>query len=320
MRNLKDNFLAIGWAVKLAFNINAKLLIVWGTFSILLAVLPAVALNYNRQAVSIISNFISSGQGSFGDVLPSIMTLGVILTAIGLSRRINRDFLYLIMYDAYYFGFQEYMMDSVQEIELKTLMDKDYREQHYASIRRGGALTEFISFGISFISKLVGAVSLLFVAAQTSVLIFGAAVIYIAVIMVLNILTAGKFRWDNKEHNTAQRQADYYQQSSMSLGVAKELRVYDLGAETVSNWEKAYNEAEKYRKRSAKADGIVGFISGITFYIFMAGIMAYSIFQISYGIMTVDVYLMLYAMGQSISEMSSGLASGYRETETLYIH
>jgi ATP-binding cassette subfamily B protein len=47
----------------------------------------------------------------------------------------------------------------------------------------------------------------------------------------------------------------------------------------------------------------------------MVVIMAYSIFQISYGTMTVDIYLMLYAMGQSISEMSRGLASGYRETE-----
>jgi len=101
----------------------------------------------------------------------------------------------------------------------------------------------------------------------------------------------------------------------MTLGVAKELRVYGLGEETVSKWENSYNEAEKYRKRSIKADGVVAFISGITFYIFVAVIMAYSIFQISYDAMTVDVYLMLYTLGQNISEMSRGLASGYREVE-----
>ena len=315
MSKLKDSILTIGWSLKLAFNIKASVLIVWGTISILLAVLPAIALYYNREAVSILSYFLTSGHGGFADIVPSIVTLGVILTTIGLSRRINRDFLYLLMYDAYYFGFQEYMMDSVQEIELKTLMDKEYREQHYASIRRGGALTEFISFGIAFVSKVVGAVSLLFVAAQTSLIVFGAAILYIVAIMVLNVLTVGKFRWDNKEHNAAQRQADYYQESVMTPGVAKELRVYNLGEETISNWEKAYGKAEKFKKRSAKAGGIIDFVSGITFYIFMAGIMAYSIFQISSGTITVDIYLMLYAMGQSISEMSKGLSSGYRQTE-----
>ena len=315
MSKLKDSFMTIGWSIKLGVSINARILIMWSTISILLSILPAIALYYNREVVSILSNFLSSGQGAFYEVIPSIVVLGIILTVIGLSRRVNRDFLYLLMYDAYYFGFQEYMMDSVQEIELKTLMDKEYREQHYASIRRGGALTEFISFGITFVSKTAGALSLLFVAAQTSLIIFGTAILYIVIIMVINVLTAGKFRWDFNEYNAAQRQADYFQESVMTPGVAKELRVYNLGEETIANWEKSYSKAEKYRKRSAKADEAISFISGISFYIFMAGIMIYSIFQVSGGAMTVDIYLMLYAMGQSISEMSKGLSSAYRETE-----
>ena len=116
MSKTKEYFISIGWSIKLALSINAGIFLGWGLFSVLLAILPAAALNYNRQTISIISAFLISGQGSFQDVLPSIIALGVILTAVGLSKRINGNFLYFIMYDAYYFGLEEYMMDVFQRI------------------------------------------------------------------------------------------------------------------------------------------------------------------------------------------------------------
>ena len=57
------------------------------------------------------------------------------------------------------------MMDVVSRIEIKTLMDKRYRDEHWAVMGRCGALADFMSSGCLFLSKLAGAISLLVVAA-----------------------------------------------------------------------------------------------------------------------------------------------------------
>jgi len=315
MKKLQENIITIGWSIKLALRINAGILIGWGTFSVLLAVLPAIALYYNRQAVSILSVFLTSGNGSFGDVLPSIITLGVILTAVGLSKRINGNFLYFIMYDAYYFGLEEHLMDVVHRIEIKTLMDKRYRDDHYSSLARCGSLADFMSSGCLFLSKLVGAVSLLVVALQTSYVIFTIATVYIAAILLLNFFAADKLRWDGRPYGEASRLSNYYQSSAMSPGVAKEMRVYDLSKETVSKWSTAYDKAEAFDKKRLQVRQVVAFIGGAGFYIFIAVMMAYCIYRVADGSMSVDVFLMLYVMGQSISEVTQVLSSSFQEAD-----
>jgi ATP-binding cassette, subfamily B, bacterial len=315
MKKTKENFLTIAWAIRLALRIDARLFLLWGTLSFLLAVLPAVALSYNRQAVSILSEFLISGNGSFGDVIPSILALGIVLTAVGLSKRINGNFLYFMMYDSYYFGLEEYMMDVVSRIEMKTLMDKTYRDDHWSVMGRCGALADFMSSGCLFLSKLAGAVSLLVVAAQTSWVIFGISAGYIAAVMLLNLTTASKLRWDGRPHSEASRLANYYQSSTMSPGVAKELRVYGLTEETIGKWEKAYDKVESIDRRFVRVRLLVAFISGIGFYAFMTGMMGYCIYRVAEGGMSVDVFLMLYAMGQSISEVTQILSSSFQEMD-----
>lgn len=315
MKKVIENLISIGWSIKLALRINAGVFFGWGLFSILLSVLPAIALNYNRQTVSILSNFLLSGHGTFQDILPSIIALGLILTAVGLSKRINGNFLYFIMYDAYYFGLEEHMMDVVQRIEIKTLMDKKYRDDHWSVMGRCGALADFMSSGCLFLSKLVGAISLLIVAFQISPVIFGIATAYIVAVLLLNFLAADKLRWDGRPYKEASRLANYYQGSVMSPGVAKELRVYDLSKETISKWDKAYDKVEKIDKEYVRVRQLVAFISGVGFYIFMAGMMVYCIYRIADGGMSVDVFLMLYAMGQSISEVTQILSTSFQETD-----
>lgn len=242
MKKIKENLLTIGWSLRLALSINAKIFLLWSTLSILLAVLPAVALYFNRETVFVLSNFLLTRHGEFRDVLPSVVSLGVVMTAMGVSKRINGNFLYFIMYDSYYFGLEEHMMDVVRKIEIKTLMDKKYRDDHWSAMGRCGALADFMSSGCLFLSKLAGAISLLVVAAQTSWVIFAFSAAYIVAILILNFLTADKLRWDGRPYSEASRLANYYQGSAMSPGVAKEMRVYDLAKETIENWDKAYDK------------------------------------------------------------------------------
>jgi len=315
LKKIKENLLTIGWSLKLALRINAKVFLLWGTLSILLAVLPAVALYFNRQTVSVLSTFLLTGQGQFLDVLPPVIFLGAVLTATGLSKRINGNFLYFIMYDSYYFGLEEHMMDVVRRIEIKTLMDKKYRDDHWSVMGRCGALADFMSSGCLFLSKLAGTVSLLVVAAQISWVIFGFSAAYIVAILILNFMTADKLRWDGRPYAEASRLANYYQGSAMSPGVAKEMRVYDLAKETVEKWDKAYDKVEKIDKRYVRIRQIVAFSSSIGFYIFITGMMAYCICRVASGGMSVDVFLMLYVMGQSISEATQVLSSSFQEAD-----
>lgn len=315
MKKIRENILTIGWALQLALKIDARVFLVWGSLSVVLAVLSAVALYFNRQAVSILSDFLLTGQGVFQDAVPSILALGAVLTAVGLSRRINGNFLYFMMYDAYYFGLEEHVMDAVQHIEMKVLLDKKYRDEHWTVMGRCGSLADFMSSGCMFLSKLAGSVSLLAVAAQTSPVIFAIALSYLAGVLLLNFLTADKVRWDARPYGEASRLADYYQTSSMSPGAAKEMRIYSLQKETLEKWRKAYQKVENIDRRYVKARQAVALLSGGGFYVFLAAMMAYCIFQVAAGVMTVDVFLMLYALGQSISEAAGVLSSSFQETD-----
>ncbi|MCL2372610.1 MAG: ABC transporter ATP-binding protein/permease [Defluviitaleaceae bacterium] len=311
MQKLKDNFLSIKWAFKLARRINIRVYLWWSSISILLAVLPAVSLHFNREALAVLSGFVATGQGSFGDVLPSIVALGVILTAIGLSNRVNGDFLNMQMHDTYYFGFLEFYMDTVQDVELKTLMDKRYLDEHYSALGRGGSLSDFMSNSCVLLAKSIGAASLLVVAAQVSLVIFLAAAGYIAAIMLLNYVMVDKLRWNHLEYDEARRLAAYYENSSMQPGVAKEMRIYDTSKETVDKWADAYKEVEDFIYHHSRFYPASTAISRIGFYLFIVGMMAYGIFQVAAGSMTVDVFLMVFALGVSISEMIGSISNSF---------
>jgi len=314
MKNFRQTSLTMCWAIKTGLKINPRIFIFWGILSTALAILPAVALHFNRQAVSVISGFLATGQGEFRDVLPSIIALGSILIIVGLSRRITGNFLYFIMFDAYYHGLQEYLMDVIRHVEIKTLMRKEYQDDYYYAANRCGSLADFMSSGTVFISKLAGAVSLLVVAITVSGVVFWVAFCYVTLFILWNILMANKLRWDAISRGKVARLSGHYEGATMSPGVAKELRIYDLAKDTAAKWEAAYNELYKYEIKFSIWRNVDSFISSVSFYMFMVGMLAYSIFRVADGGMTVDVFLMLYIMGQNISALIQEMTFSVRET------
>jgi ATP-binding cassette subfamily B protein len=210
---------------------------------------------------------------------------------------------------------QEQLMDAVREIEIKTLMDKRYHEDFFAATWRAGALTDFVSSGTLFLSKFVGAVALLFVAASVSFVIFAATAVYIVALIVLNIIASDKLRWNNMAHKEVYRISQYYQTSAMNPGVAKEMRIFGLQNETRQKFSNAHKQVEKYESKRVLARSIVVFISGIGFYLFMVGLLGYSVFQVADGTFSVDIFLMLYVMSQSISDVSQSLSSSFQEAD-----
>ena len=315
MKKQKSSFCkkvkTITWAFGLAWKIDKKMLLVWFGLSISLAVLPAVALIYNKMIISSISNFLSNGVGQFKDVVPNIIALGVILTAIGLSGRINGELLYMMMYDSYYIGMEEVMMDCIHKVEMKTLLDKDIRDEHNAIINRGSSLTVFMSSVCTLISKIVSIVSLLVVAISVSKVIFILSIIYMIITIYISASFAKKLRVNIIQVRDDERAVSYLQNMPQTPGIAKEIRIYESKDEIIAQWRKAYKIIEEtYRKRNSGLE-IRSFLSGIGFYIFMSGIIVYSIFRVNSGYMKADVFLMIYVMCQSMSTAISFITKNF---------
>ena len=47
MKKIRENILTIGWALRLALKIDARVFLVWGSLSVVLAGLSAPALPFN---------------------------------------------------------------------------------------------------------------------------------------------------------------------------------------------------------------------------------------------------------------------------------
>lgn len=184
--HFKDKLLAARWGIKLAWKIDKRMFLFWTILSVTLAVLPAVALYFNRNIIANLSAFLSTGSGSFSSIVPDIVILGLILTVSGLSARLNDDFLYMRMYDSYYLGLEEVMMDSAQRIDLTELEKKEVKDEYFAAISRCGSLTDLTSSGCALIARLASVISLLVVAFAISKFIFFVTAIYIILILFLN--------------------------------------------------------------------------------------------------------------------------------------
>ncbi len=141
------------WIVRLVFSIDKRTVAFWLTLNGLLCILPAIALLLNKQILAVIAGFLDTGTGTFSDVLPYIIFYGTVLTISGLSARINSGFLYFRMYDSYYLGLQELLMDFFQKMPMDMLLQKEINDEYNAVIRRAGALTDVTSAACELLGK-----------------------------------------------------------------------------------------------------------------------------------------------------------------------
>jgi ABC-type bacteriocin/lantibiotic exporter with double-glycine peptidase domain len=114
-----------------------------------------------------------------------------------------------------------------------------------------------------------------------------------------------------RTYSEASRLAGYYHNFVMSPGVAKELRVYDLAEETIKKWEDAYATTEAINKKNNSISRITALLSRAGYCIFILSIITYCIFKVAKGNMTVDVFLMLYYLGQDINGIIHTLTDSY---------
>lgn len=306
---------SIRWAFSLAWKFNKAMLVSWLLLVSAVSVLPAVAVRYNREIIEQLSRFISTGNGSFNEILPTIIIFGLITAAIGFSNRLNIDLIYMMMFDSYYFGMENFLMDSYQSFSAEELMKKDAKDEfHYAAIREG-SLTDFLSGFCSLFGKLVGIVSLLVVAFSMSKLLFTISSVYVVGIIWLNMSYVEKQRFNWNKIRDKERLAAHYENMPCQPDAAKELRVFKSKEKLLANWREAYSPLYDFQIKNSLSIELRTFISGLGFYIFLFAMIMYSIFAVYNQTMAPETLLVIFTLCLNIFTSISGVAKNFMNAD-----
>ena len=299
---------ATGWAFKLAWRFNKKMLIGWSILVSVIAILPAIALYFYHAIITELNAFLTIGSGIFNDILPIMIVFGLITALIGLSNRLNVEFIYSIMYDTYYFGMAELLSDGVQKYSMEELLKKEVKDEFFAAAIREGSLTDVISGYCTLLGKLVGITSLLVVAFTLSELIFVISLVYIIGVIWLNLVFVEKLRNNWLNIRDKERLAEHYENMPYSVEYAKELRVFESKDILLRNWKEAYKPVYKFQIKNTVAIEFRSFISSFGFYIFLATMVFYSLFAVANGTMTAAVLLVIFTLCMNIFTSITGIA------------
>ena len=295
------------WAFKIAWKTDGLMMCIWFAISIGLSVLPAISLYFNREIINALSTYIDSGNGTYNELIPKIIVFGIILTFIGFSSRLNGDFIYIMMYNSYYIGMQEILMNGVQEVDMIDLLKGEINDEYSFAVNRAGSLTDFISGFCALMGKVISILFFLVIAFNTSKIIFFITLTYIISIVFINIFFADKIRWNAQKIFGDERIANYFAYLPRDIGIGKEIRIYENMEEIVTQWEKSYKNVEKSENKRGGIIELHNFIGEVSFYLFTIAVVIYMIIILAKGNIDITIFLVIYTLGFNIHRAISGL-------------
>lgn len=299
---------SIKWAFSLAWRFDKVMLIMCCLAVSVVSTLPAIALTYNKTIIHALDQFVQTGVGSFDKLLPTIIMFGIITAMVGLSNRLNEEFIYSIMFDSYYFGMEEILMDSVQAYTMEELLQKDTNDDFHSCVMREGALTDFISGCCTLSGKFIGFISLLAVAFSMSKIVFTISVLYIFLVILYNLVFVEKLRLSWQNIREKERLAGYYEKMPETPECAKEIRLFKSHEYIMQRWRDTYTAIYEYELKNHLSVELRTFFSGMGFYVFLAAMTIYSLFLVADGKMTSDVLLVIFTLCMNIFTAVSGVA------------
>lgn len=305
----------IKWAFSLAWHFNKGILIMCCLLLSAVSILPALALTYRQTILAALNHFLDTGEGSMEAILPVIFLFGGITALVGLSNRLNDELIYSLMFDSYYFGMEEILMDSVQKYTMEELLRKDTNDEYYACVLREGSLTDFISGFCSLLGKVVGLFSLLLVAFSVSKPVFGISVLYIVLVIYLNLRSLKNRRNHWQAIRDKARLADYYESLPFTPDCAKEIRIFGFQGLLVKKWKEAYKMIFDHELKNSLIMELHAFASGFGLYLFLAAMIFQSLYAVADGKMQAEVLLVIFTLGISLFAAVSGVAKTLISTD-----
>lgn len=290
------------WCIKIAWEMNPFSLCCWIILSVVLAFLPAISLLLQKDILEQLTDFVTFGTGSFSLALNSIILLGVVLIFMEISKRFNIQFIFFSNYDFYQIGLSKRVMDLLQKIELKTLVDKEVKDS-YESIRyKLEQLCAMLSTMFQLITQAVAIVSLLLVTVQYSYIITGVTVVYLLFCYFISKIFNYKLTYDFEKSRAYESRARYYEECVLDTGVAKELRVFHSAKKIVGEWKQEYQYISKENIRIARWGDSISFFCSVGYYVLILFLLIYSVYQVKNQLFTVSAFLILYEMARNMSD------------------
>ena len=311
---------ALMWSLKTAWKISKASMLLWLGVSGALAILPAVALRFNRETLSVLSGFLAGTGGyMYADVVPPIIALGALMIVIGLSARVNVDLIYSMMYDAYMTGMFALTMENIHKMDMTELIKKEVADEWHHCVYYAGSLIDFTSGFCAIFAKAVAIIALLVVAFSVSQLVFSVSVLYVVGVFILNFAFTKKTRRQREIEFFDSRRIKYYEEISENPGMAKEVRVFENTDDYAAQWRAVYDRSFDSQIQRTRAEGVRDFIGGAGFYIFLIIIVGASVFGVAGGTMLPDVFLVLFTLCLNIYSAINGLGGLiYRFDSGLY--
>lgn len=271
------------WALESAWQIDRAMLVAVFAAATALSVLPAVSLGFYKDVIARISAFVATGSGTFEEVLPSLLAYAVLLALIGLSSRVNTDFIAAIMDMRFTYGMQERLMEVINRFDVLELLRRNVNEDFNYIIRSSNALGKLVSGACSIAAKALSIGTLCAVVWTMSRPVFLITLAYVALALLASVRFSKGTRFSYAKFRKAEVKATYLRNMPMEPNIAKEIRVYGCTEEVVSSWNAAYSqrlgmELERFRATEARA-----FALGASFYLFLATVLAYLVGQVASG-------------------------------------
>lgn len=278
-------FRTMAWAFGIAWKIDKAVLVAVFAAAVALSVLPAVSLGFYKDAIAQVSAFVAYGAGSFDEVLPDLLAYAMLLAFIGLSARIDTDFIATIVDARFTCGMQERLMEVINRFDVLELLRRNVNEDFNYVVRSANSLGKLVSGACSIGAKAVTIATLCAVAWSMSRPVFFVALAYVALSALVNVRFSKGTRFSYPKFRKAEVKALYLQNMPMEANIAKEIRVYGCAEGVIGSWNTAYAQRMNMEVERFKATEVRSFALGASFYLFLAAIMAFLLMQVGSGSM-----------------------------------
>ena len=308
------------WTVRFCFHLSRTYFILWSFLSIAVAVLPAVVLYFQKESISILSDYILTGQGTVSDVLPAVIGLGIFLAAMGVASRFNYGYIWLVLYNKYFLGTEERVMETIRDISRKTFLDQKFKEDYYFAIARCGAVTEIISTLFLLFSKALSILSVSLVVLRYSWQLVLVTFLYILLVVLVNFRLGNKVKDRTADIKLADQRSGYFMDMVMNTGVAKEIRLFDASSRIVEKWEREYNQVKDFERGNDKIYAWLSLVSKLVYFLFISAVLGFAVRQVLAGRMELGMRIAVKARSAEQNYLSDLLCQRYGIQKVEMIH
>lgn len=294
LNNIKivKDFKIIIWAFNVAAKMNKKMLAFWILVGIVISYIPTAVLFFYQKVIWGLTEYINNGL-VLNNIKLYMVGLGIFLSFLAISKRINMELIYLMMYDSYYIGMQDHIMKCIQKIPLKELFDNKIKDEFSFTINRAGALTDVMSSFCSLLSSTISIILLIIYALKISIVVSILILIFILFIIIVDLKFRDKVR---KGRPREERISKYFEQIPEDFGFAKEIRIRGNTDFFVEKWKKAFNRLIDVEKEKQRNLGFRNFTINTFFYFILLIQLFTSLFDVYKGQVSSDSYIVLYML------------------------